>query len=123
METNKNVMSVESGGVVFNVRIVEQDDNYGLKNVLVHDKEMPLVEFYDSRFKDKFTEYGQFVSRYYLDTLLDRKDDVGLCLQGGVPEWGIEREGMLKVTEWLKEFVSKKQLTEAVEFKGTKFKF
>ena len=43
----------------FNVRIVRAGDRYGRDNCLTHDKDEPLVEFYDSRYPH--TEYGQFV--------------------------------------------------------------
>jgi hypothetical protein len=56
-----------------------------------------LVAFYDTRYEH--TPLGQFVSRYYVDTIL--KGTAGLCLDGGVPEWTISAAGMARVREHL----------------------
>jgi hypothetical protein len=82
----------------FNVRIVNTGDKYGLNDCLVNDK-APMVEFYDTRYPH--TQYGQFVSRYYVDTLLER-DTGGLCLDGGVPSWTVSAEDMATVRNFLK---------------------
>ena len=83
----------------FNVRIVNKGDKYGLNDCLVNDK-APMVEFYDTRYPH--TQYGQFVSRYYVDTILDG-DDCGLCLDGGAPSWTVSAEDMKTVRSFLKE--------------------
>lgn len=83
----------------FNVRVVNKGDKYGRDFCLTHDESKPLVEFYDSRYPH--TEFGQFVSRYYAETLLSGEDD-GLCLDGGVPAWTVSKEDMDTVREWLK---------------------
>jgi len=49
-------------------------------------KDDPMVEFYDLRWDH--TALGQFISRYYVSTLLGRPIS-GLCLDGGVPDWHI----------------------------------
>jgi hypothetical protein len=90
----------------FNVRIVRKGDRYGRNNVLTHDKEdQPLVEFYDNRYPH--TEYGQFVSRYYVSTILgtDRwgRGEGGLMLDGGVPSWTVSALDMDTVRAYLKE--------------------
>jgi hypothetical protein len=59
-----------------------------------------MVEFYDTRYPH--TQYGQFVSRYYVDTILDGSD-CGLCLDGGVPSWTVSAEDMKTVRSFLKE--------------------
>jgi len=77
----------------FNVRVVMQGDKYGLNDCLTHNDPRPLVEFYDSRWRDapQWKQRGQFVSSYYFETLNQRESlhdcDAGLCLWGGVPEW------------------------------------
>jgi hypothetical protein len=60
-----------------------------------------LVRFYDSRFR--FTPHGQFVSCYYVSTLLEspRVPPRGLCLQGGVREWDIDAVTMAGILDWL----------------------
>lgn len=85
-------------GVPFNVRIVKKDENYGMSNSLTHTDDDPLVEFYDARYP--FTEFGQFVSRYFASTLL--KHNNGLCLDGYVPTWYITDKNMEDVKTFIK---------------------
>lgn len=82
---------IAGNGVPMRVRIVYAGDTYGLKNCLVHEDARPLVEFYDRRFEH--TEHGQFISRYYLNSLLERGYD-GLLLDGGVPNWCVSADNM-----------------------------
>jgi hypothetical protein len=106
-------------GIEFNVVLVEVGDRYGLNDCLVHDggghgkeyregvkvrpveKPDAFVEFYDVRYNH--TCYGQFVSRYFAKTLLGEpgsfghKVEIGLCLQGDVPDWQVARGPMLVV--------------------------
>jgi len=87
----------------FNVRIVNTGDKYGRDDCLVNSG-APLVEFYDSRYTDpSFGERGQFVARYYVSTLVERQPSVGLCLDGGVPEWSVSVEGMEQVLEYINQ--------------------
>lgn len=103
----------------FYVRVVFRGDGYGLfrcadggvgiaraadgKHACVHDKDEPMVEFYDSRHPHDPVEFGvdnarrgQFVSRYYLSTLLadaaGRPDHIGgIALDGSVPAWTLDK--------------------------------
>lgn len=75
----------------FEVGIVQKGGAYGLNKCLTHTKDDPLVEFYTAK--------GQFVSRYYLSTLMESTG--GLNLEGNVPEWQISNEGMNRVRYWL----------------------
>ena len=63
----------------------------------------PVVEFYDARYRNVrgFTPDGQFVSRYYLESLVGRFDRYGLDLQGDVPDWTIDASTMRTVAAWL----------------------
>lgn len=80
----------------FEVRIIEKGDSYGLNNVLTHDKDDPLVEFWD-------TKHDQFVSRYYKSTLLEGDNEGrGLNLHGGVPEWSVSAKGMEEARKFMK---------------------
>lgn len=97
-------MTVVSHGIPFHTRFVDKGDKYGRDRCLTHDKDEPLIEFYDARFVKGFESLGQFVSRYYLTTLLSREYGdarTGLCLYGGVADWYIDKEGMTEVFEWL----------------------
>ena len=90
----------------WNVRIVKTGDKYGRAMCLTNDK-APMVEFYDSRYPH--TEYGQFVSRYYISTILSQdsrggKYSNGLCLDGRVPAWQVSAEDMAEVVSFLQGF-------------------
>ena len=88
----------------WNVRIVNTGDNYGLNMCLLNVK-APMVEFYDVRYRH--TPYGQFVSRYYISTILSQDSrggeySNGLCLDGRVPAWHVSAEDMQQVITFLK---------------------
>ena len=88
----------------FNVRVVTKGEKYGRDFCLTHDGDKPLVEFYDARYPH--TEFGQFVSRYYVETILGDDGygpkDGGLSLDGGIPEWTVPASDMDTVRDWLK---------------------
>lgn len=77
----------------FNVRVLKKGERYGLRDCLTHEDARPVIEFYDSRYAGPaHGERGQFVSRYYFETLaarMIRQPGAGLCLEGGVPDWTI----------------------------------
>lgn len=56
-----------------------------------------LIEFYDTRYPH--SEYGQFVSRYYVDTIINH--DKGLDLVGYEPNWKIDNLTMSFIRGWL----------------------
>ncbi len=93
---------------IWNVRIVSRSESYGRNDCLCHDEDKELVEFYDTRYRnDKEWKRGQFVSRYYLETLLEdanRLYRIGLSLDGGIPEWTVTAEDMIKIIAWLRKF-------------------
>ncbi len=118
-------------GREFRVRIVNQGDAYGLNMQLTHDEANPLVEFYDATHDfDKSPEgevLGQFISRYYLSTLLGKgffstnifEEGLGLNLDAGVPAWGIDAAGISEVKEALIEMGAiEPDLTPIVEQDG-----
>lgn len=89
----------------FNVRVVQKGDVYGLNNCLTHDRDDPLVEFYDSKHGD------QFVSRYYRSTLLKAEGSrslsrTGLCLDGRYQEWSVSASEMGTVLDFLRSGVA-----------------
>ena len=104
--TDHREVAILQDHIDWTVRLVLKGDHYGLDDVLTHTGIDPLVEFYDRRYMH--TEFGQFVSRYYLSTLYtDRggsfvsRQARGLDLHGGVPDWSISAEGMTLVYDWL----------------------
>lgn len=72
------------------------------------------VTFFDARYKEGFTKYGQTVARYYMNTLLG-KDGItkssikehGLNLYGGVADWYIDQKTALKIYKWINKNKSK----------------
>jgi hypothetical protein len=88
----------------FNVRIVNTGDKFGRNDCLVNSKGA-MVEFYDTRYTDSdFADRGQFVSRYYVSTLLeDNQYPNGLCLDGGITEWSVSADGMKQVLKYIQQ--------------------
>lgn len=88
----------------FNVRILRKGEKYGLEDCLTHKERKPLVEFYDYRHRDdKEWKRGQFVSRYYAETILKHDLNFGLSLDGGVPAWTVSAESMREILAWLRQ--------------------
>ena len=74
-------------------------------NVVLIENDRPIVEFYDARYnKPPFPPIGQFVSRYYLETLLDRNIFHALDLCGHVDEWYVDAFTMNKLMEKITVF-------------------
>ena len=64
---------------IYNVRIVKTGERFGLNDCMENNETAPLVEFYDARqSQQKFGPRGQFVWRYYLDTLRNHPGPVVL---------------------------------------------
>lgn len=109
------------------VHLVQEGEHYGVNDSLIYGDTigngvphigerindcqlyghgLPLVEFYDMT---KNTEQdGQFVSRYYMSTLLGMDEsDIPLSdmkafsLDGGVPAWTVAGTDLQNVTDWL----------------------
>lgn len=100
--TTKITSVTNANGIPFNVMLVEKGDLYGLNNCLTHVGIMPMVEFYDARFPH--TERGQFVSRYYLNSLLERPSG-GLTLDFGVPDWALDANAFAQVVAALEPLI------------------
>ena len=73
-------------GRAFTMRLVRKGDGYGRDLSVIHDKDAPLVEFYDAEHKfqgERGAEFGQFVSRYYVKSIQGAGHS-GLILDGGI---------------------------------------
>lgn len=105
--TKQHVATVTNdSGRSFNVALVRKGDRYGLDDCLTHEKDDPMVEFYDATYagtKD-FGPLGQFVSRYYWSTLTGqdtysrcdhRLGSPGIDLCGYVPEWKVTGQNVV----------------------------
>ncbi len=110
---------INDGGRPWAVRLVFSGMAYGLDFKLTHDKEQPLVEFYDARFEH--TPYGQFVSRYYAETLLEGYEKGrtagGICLEGGVPDWNLSGAALGRVLDWVKKAIAERELNPPIDRK------
>jgi len=104
MKTQVATVTNSQTGIAFNVVVVPKGAVYGHEDCLTHDKESPLVEFYDTRYPH--TEYGQFVSRYYAKTLLPHRGG-GLCLDGGIPNWSLDAAAMEEAMDAVVVFLAK----------------
>ncbi len=89
-------------GASFRARLLRTNERYGREFSLTHLGGEPIIEWYDARYDDRFDYPGQFVSRYYITTLLASYPEVGsfgrhgepiergpLILDGGVPSWQV----------------------------------
>ena len=83
----------------FTIRMVKPGEEYGRDMCLSNESGQCLVEFYDREY-DFQTEadgtiLGQFVSRYYLSTLLSGYDGSrGLNLDGGIKKWSLDKDAL-----------------------------
>lgn len=117
--SNAETAEISDHGRLWTVRLVRPGDRYGSRLQLVHGNERtslgsePLIEFFDGRYANdpRFVKidpenapFGQFVSRYYVDTLLKSRrtrETHGLDLQSDVPAWKVSSDGMRDVYHWL----------------------
>jgi len=97
-----HVAVTNGAGRTFNVVAILQGERYGRNDCLTHDSPDPMVEFYDATYMDEdFDPQGQFVSRYYMSTLMGigdfsrpRQPGVGLGLSGGNDEWVVTHDNV-----------------------------
>ena len=92
---------INDNNIMFNVVLSErenEDDN----------STKMLVSFYDTRYNH--TQYGQFVGRYYANTLLGLDGwssrgssirDRGLNLHGGIDDWSINADNANHVVDFI----------------------
>lgn len=91
---------VAANGGTFCARLLFKGGSYGLGFQLIHGEDAPILEFYDV--KHPHTPYGQFITRYYVHTLLDHAASVGLDMMGDVPGWKLDAESLALVMDWVK---------------------
>lgn len=90
---------VAENGVPYRVVAVVDGKSKNFTTASLGDR--TLVEFYDRRYT--FTPDGQFVSRYYVDTMLEHSG--GLNLHGGVDSWSLDSVTFRQVRSWLQSLV------------------
>lgn len=98
-------------GRTFRVRLVQPGASYGATGSLTNTHEEPLVEFYDATYAgdDRFTSYGQFVTRYLLGDLDGTRGVAigtlsGLDLHGGEPLWSLDIEAAAEALAWVQKW-------------------
>jgi hypothetical protein len=98
------ILKIQTVGFPAVVKIVRKGETYGRDKCVTHEDERPLVEFYDGRYagKEGFEPEGQFVSHYYVETIMERPH-IGLNLYGGEPQWKICADEMELVRLWLQQ--------------------
>lgn len=110
----KKFNAFDDNGNKWCVRVVFDGDKYGRDMCLTHDEHEPMIEFYDADYDfDLDTDgsvLGQFVSRYYAETLLEDYDEDfgighGINLDGGVPKWSIDRHTYEDILREAKEII------------------
>lgn len=88
-----------ANGVPFTVVYVPADAPYPNHPAATRLSDVPLVEFYDARYRH--TDDGQFTGgRYYAATIAEGRD-AALVLDSGSPSWRIDRDTMRHVRGWL----------------------
>lgn len=92
------------------VHLVPTGGHYGLNNNLVNTDERTLLEFYDMSVDIQRFPFGQFVSRYDVNTLVSDTFGPspsllmqhGLCLDGSnAGAWSVSGEEMTEIYKWL----------------------
>ncbi len=99
----------------WNVRIIRQNERYGLQNCLTHTESDPLIEFFDTNHADNAEwKNGQFVSRYSAATLFENCYNTykyGLQLDGGIEDWYVDPHDMSVVFRWLRRELPQYEFT------------
>ena len=86
------------------VVLANPGDRFGLQLAKIFDK--PTVLFYDSyNLKSNYRIYGQFVSSYYAETILQTTDTYGLSLDTSVPEWTVDAVTLHSIRDWVKGMI------------------
>lgn len=98
------------------LHLVMPGERYGRDGALTYGPEesggagrgLPLVEFYDVSHDPRRFPGGQFVTRYFMSTLLDggalREASAAgepFALDLGVPAWSVEGEDLARAVDWL----------------------
>ena len=98
MSERGDVFNLRDRGIRWQVRVIREGDRYGAGAQLIRENEEVLVEFWDM---DQFKGMGQFVSRYYLDTLQEIPEGRGLSLNLSIHRWHLSGKGMREVLKFL----------------------
>lgn len=105
-------LKFKNKGINFAARLIEKGDAYGKDDQLVHEDDMPLIEFFDLRYSHSRVDgnlSGQFISRYNLDTF--EKVQTGIFLDSGSIDWSLNQDSVKYVQEWANQSLDNVQST------------
>jgi hypothetical protein len=83
-------------GVSFKAVMVRKGERYGRTGALTCERDM--IEFYDTRYPH--TVHGQFVARYYVESLREHGLEHGLALDPACADWRIGGDALASVNLW-----------------------
>jgi len=88
----------------FNVVCVRKGDRHGPDKSLVHDRDEPLIEFYDATFEGtrRFAPEGQFIAAYPASVLLGVERDLGFQFHVSRPYWKLDVARLQNVWDWIR---------------------
>tara|TARA_B100001559_G_C16382368_1_gene567213 strand:+ start:549 stop:1001 length:453 start_codon:yes stop_codon:yes gene_type:complete len=138
--SNNSITFVDhsEAGKEWRAQLILKGDKWGLDNCYTHEKNEPMIEFFDMDYPDTFGEEGQAVSMYSLGTLsyennpMSREDlikadardpKVGLDLQGDVDGWEISGPCLTEVLNALKDMYIKSIIAPEYSSEETYFRF
>lgn len=104
-------LKFKNKGITFAARIIEGGESYGRDDILIHEDESPLIEFFDLRYPhSRINENmsGQFISRYTMDVF--NKVNTGIFLDSGSIDWSLTRDSVKLVQDWVQETLNAKQI-------------
>jgi hypothetical protein len=94
----------EDTGIPFRVRIIRRGETYGIS--ARHDRDAPLVEFYDQRRTTSPAQNGSRIAAYYAHQML-RAHPIGLELGMEKPAPKITAKNCEQIAAWLKTEMDK----------------
>lgn len=99
------IILFSSNGVPFLCRTLTEGTRYGRDLALIHD-DAPVIEYHDARYPH--TKYGQFVSRYFLETLQQHVENKrgGLDLCGHEPLWKLDTDAFIRSVCWAEKKIA-----------------
>ena len=98
-----NTIVLVNNRITFLARLVRPGDKFGQHLDLSVAE--PQVHLFDTRynFNQHLGFVGQYVSGYFVSTLVRNTYPNGLQLDGGNEEWALSADNMQTLIEWLKE--------------------
>jgi hypothetical protein len=101
---SRSIKVTNQHGVSFMVKVVKNGEHvFSKSNRRVINKGRTLVEFYDTNKSDPDANV-QFVSSYYVSTLISSGSKNGLCLDTGSSTWVLSETELEEVLNFIRQF-------------------